>query len=571
MKMWRVFRKVGYKTNCRGEKRLQNVIFLLISQKGCDILYSVCASRKPEGDMAMIKKCLALLVLFAIIIGCIPLGVNAQSKSEQVLKEIRSVYSKVQRATGRTDLNGFCGTLVGYELCYYGITTWPIILDGKDQYDAFKDLKVTSGGFPIRTYSADNYTMREALYAATNGGTKDIYNVLLGFQWTNSEAGRRFGHAVFVHAILGGVMYYSESFDTIFDSGAGTPSVCTIDDFVDLYSRWSVFEGLVLFGQKSQVNFGEEYACNAFLQATKNTESRNAPSTQQSAVLRQIKRGERLEATGLYINEKKESYYRIVDSGKIAYVSAEDVKVYSMRYDDVQLQDATYPEVLKPGQSFTINGILRSTHNEVHNVTVRIVDKLGQEQDCFAIPVEGRYKDLKTSALNREIEFQSLLPGNYTLEISADVRNHQIRGNRFWIEAQQCILAEAPFVVGEDGLTSVAEMAQKREPVTGWQFEAGVWRYYEEDAFRTGWFCSKGIDYYFLEDGAAATGWQEINGNRRFFSDTGAMRTGWLDDNGAVYYLRSNGVPVTGQQTIDGEEYVFGTDGILINPAHWKK
>ena len=98
-----------------------------------------------------------------------------------------------------------------------------------------------------------------------------------------------------------------------------------------------------------------------------------------------------------------------------------------------------------------------------------------------------------------------------------------------------------------------------------------MWRYYENGTFRTGWFCSGGIDYYLLEDGAAATGWQKINGKMRFYTDTGAMRTGWLNDNGAVYYLLSNGIPATGERTIDGEAHMFGTEGILVNPALWKK
>ena len=247
-------------------------------------------------------------------------------------------------------------------------------------------------------------------------------------------------------------------------------------------------------------------------------------------------------------------------------VIAEDVKLLSLRYDDVQVHDAVYPELLQPGENYTINGILRSTHNEVHNVMARIVDELGYEQACFPIPVEGRYKDLAASALSYEIDFSHLLPGNYTLELSAEVRNHYIRNGKILEEIQKCILAEAPFAVGYKPV-SIPVSAEPKEKASGWQFEDGVWRYYKDGQFRTGWFCSNGVDYYLLEDGAAATGWQEINGKLRFFSDTGAMRTGWLDDHGAIYYLLSNGVPVTGERVIDGVAHTFGTDGICIEPA----
>lgn len=518
----------------------------------------------------MLKKCLALLVLFAVLIGCFPLGVNAQSEGGRILEQIRSMYSRVQRVTGEWDLSKLCGTLVGYELYYLGITASPQILDGRDQFDACREKEFTSGGHRVQTYPSQEYTLREALYAVTNGGTKDVYNILIGFNWTNSAAGRRYGHSVVIHAILDGVMYFCEGFNTPFDDGAGTPSVCTIDAFATEYNKWSSFEGLALFGQKNQADFSEEYPGNAFLQAKTDTDIKDVPSVTQSVVLRTVKSGERLEATGLLKNKDNELYYRIVDSGKTAYVSAEDVRLISLRYDDVQIQDATYPEVLQPGESFTVNGILRSTHNEVHNVMVRIIDELGQEQDCFPIPVEGRYKNLEDTALRNEIDFQHLYPGNYTMEVSAEVRNHYAKDGRILVETQKYILAEKAFTVGYEAIP-VAEIAETKTASAGWLYEDGVWRYYQNGEFRTGWFCSDGVDYYLLEDGAAATGWQEINGKKRFFSDTGAMRTGWLDDNGAVYYLLSNGVPVTGERTVDGVKHVFGIDGILVDPIFWDK
>ena len=517
----------------------------------------------------MIKKCLALLVLFAMVIGLFPLSVNAQSERERILSDIRSIYSKVQNAVGRRDLSGLCGTMVGYQLYYLGINSTPVILDGRDQYDAYKDMEVTSGGHPVRVYSAEDYSMREALYAVTNGGTKDVYNLLIGFQWTRSSAGQRYGHAVVVHAILDGVMYFCEAFNTPFDEYTGSPSVCTIDEFTADYGKWSVFEGIVLFGERTQADFSQIYSGNAFLQTIQDTAAKDEPSTMQSVALRTIKRGERLEATGVYQNQYGELYYSILDSGVTAYVRVEDVKVLSLRYDDVQILDATYPEVLKPGENFTINGILRSSHNEVHDVMARIVDEVGKEHACFPVPVEGRYKDLGNSALSYQIDFSHLYPGNYTLELSVEVRNHYVRSGKIQTEAERHIVKEVPFVVGYSA-APVSGTLETKETEYGWQYADGVWRYYENGVYRTGWFCSNGVDYYLQEDGSAATGWKEINGQKRFFSDTGAMRTGWLDDNGAIYYLRSNGVPITGQQTIDGEEYMFGTDGILVPPAVWQ-
>ena len=71
----------------------------------------------------MMKKCLALLVLFAVLIGCIPLGAKAQSESYRIYTQIQDMYRRVQQATGRRDLSKLCGTKVGYDLYYLGITS----------------------------------------------------------------------------------------------------------------------------------------------------------------------------------------------------------------------------------------------------------------------------------------------------------------------------------------------------------------------------------------------------------------------------------------------------------------
>lgn len=518
----------------------------------------------------MLKKCFALLACLAILIGCISLGVNAQSEKDRVISEIYRIYRQIQYATGRSDLTGFCGLMASYQLYYLGVNTYPIVYDGKDQYDAYVNMERTTGGNLVKAYSAKEYNLWEALNEISNGGTKNVYNILVGFQWTNTEAGRIYGHAMVINAIIDGVVYYSEGFDTPFDRVVGGPSICTIDQFASIYNNWALFEGLIVFGRKDQTDFCQEYSCNAFVQARQKTDTWEVPSTQESAPLRTVKKGERLEVTALLKNENAEYFYRIADSGNTAYVKAADVTVLSLRYDDVRLEDATYPEVLRPGENFTVNGILRSTNNRVHNVMVRILDELGREQGCFPVPVDGHYKNLKNTALKYEIDFQHLPYGNYTLEVSAEVENHYVLGGGLFTETEKCILAEEAFAVGYEAAPAARTVATETIP-NGWQFADGAWRYYENGKYRTGWFCSGGVDYYLLEDGSAATGWQEINGKMRFFTDTGAMRTGWLNDNGAVYYLLSNGIPATGERTIDGEAHMFGTEGILVNPALWKK
>lgn len=100
--------------------------------------------------------------------------------------------------------------------------------------------------------------------------------------------------------------------------------------------------------------------------------------------------------------------------------------------------------------------------------------------------------------------------------------------------------------------------------------------------------------YYLGNDGAAVTGWQDINGKRLYFTDTGIYAANgiysingknYLFENGQLvkdafgvvdypgakvrlkytYRTNSDGEVLTGKQIIDGTEYVFASDGRVVD------
>ena len=101
--------------------------------------------------------------------------------------------------------------------------------------------------------------------------------------------------------------------------------------------------------------------------------------------------------------------------------------------------------------------------------------------------------------------------------------------------------------------------------------------------------------YYLGNDGAAVTGWQDIDGKHLYFTDTGLYAAngiysingknylfdskgqlvknayGVVDNPGArvrlkyTYRTNADGEVLTGKQTIDGKEYIFASDGQVVD------
>ena len=103
------------------------------------------------------------------------------------------------------------------------------------------------------------------------------------------------------------------------------------------------------------------------------------------------------------------------------------------------------------------------------------------------------------------------------------------------------------------------------KPVSGWQEIDGN-RYYfspEDCSMATYWQEVDGKRYYFSGDGTLDTGFWDIGGQRYYLEPDSGMYTGWLDWEGRRFYFGSDGAMVTSWQDIDGERYHFRENGIM--------
>ena len=193
----------------------------------------------------MKKKNLRFLsfIMSVLLVISVILPVPATAASDEVVKikqQISNTYKKAKAYYGWSSFHGFCGALVNAQLYLLGITDTVLGVDGRDAYDAFKRLTVTSGGFGVKTYPAGMYSVKSALNAITKNGTEDAYNILVGFEKTPSVLGRRYGHAVVIHAIIDGTVYYVESYSLSLNGvyyPEGTPISASIEDFAWYYAQ----------------------------------------------------------------------------------------------------------------------------------------------------------------------------------------------------------------------------------------------------------------------------------------------------------------------------------------------
>ena len=110
-----------------------------------------------------------------------------------------------------------------------------------------------------------------------------------------------------------------------------------------------------------------------------------------------------------------------------------------------------------------------------------------------------------------------------------------------------------------------------------WKLDGKLYYFQHTNTIRTdgtltkGWQTIKNRDYYFGEDGAAISGFHEIDGTTYYFRAKICYKaTGWLTINRKRYHFntsdpsRAVGAMDTGLVTIDGSQYFFDEDGVMI-------
>lgn len=519
----------------------------------------------------MRKRILATMLSVIVLLSVFAFPANAATTSEgtALRQKITQTYKRLRASNGYNSYHGYCGRMAAYTLHYLGVDKKVHVHNGKDEYDAYKNLEVTTGGYKVETYPASKYSLEEALNAISEGGTRDVYNILVGFQKTNTAAGQKYGHAVVIYGILDGNVYFTESFTTALGGKEGAPVVCTIKEFATSYNKWTTFEGVVYFGTKSYADFCTYYPADLYVEATEHMTVYSIPSNVNVdgytvKELTKIVPYERIEVSGLYENKQGQRFYEVNYNGTTGFVEAGKTRLIRVNTYKMTASGFNAPNALQEGKSFSVSGAVTLKQDGLTNLKLAILDREGNTLYSYQIDKDGTMASVTKAASNAML-FSKLKTGVYTYIVTCDVENYYVAGEELACEVTAVTLVNKMFTVGNAKLPAVQENAPSGEVLSGWQFDekAGQWKYYIDGALASGWVFDNNADYYILENGTFATGCVKINGENRYFTASGVMRTGWYDTANGRMYLLSNGAPATGWHKVDGVFYYFEENGIL--------
>lgn len=523
----------------------------------------------------MHKRIMALVLSLLMLAAVLPVSVSAESTEGRLIcQNIADHYAKTLEANESESLSGLCGVLASYQLYFLGVNSYPIMANGNDQYDLYLERNYSDNGYRIKRYPGEDYTLEEALNAITYRGTRDAYNILVGFHSTTTAAGALYGHAVVIYGIVDGKVYFTESFGTSFVEEEGVPGVCTISQFAALYDSWTELEGVVLFGRKDYLDNCYRRDAHMYVQVQRDDPLYTLPCVADdedagSRVIRTARKGEYLLVTAMYENTLGRYYYQVVDGDTVCYLDAQRAEPVRFNTEDVTLSDEELPQVLTPGKDFTVKGKVSSEISLISAVTMTVTDSAGEVIMTHSRAKKSGTFDLAKDTFNKVLDFGILEEGLYTYTLEADISSDYLDEGVIETHQEKITLCSVQFAVGENvQLPRQGRVAPDFIP-DGWTLQDGVWHYYEQGAPRTGWLGYEGVDYYLKEDGSVTVGWAEINGKKRYFSANGAMCTGWLYTEEGTWYLLKNGQMASGLRRIDDKLYCFDENGFMQTDG-WK-
>lgn len=412
----------------------------------------------------MHKKILRILSLVLVMVMTVSLviptrTVAAPTTPTEVEKQITRTYKNALAYSGRSSFDGYCGAFVTIQLYKMGIITSPVGGNGNEQYDAYCHKEVTTGGYRIKAYSASKYTLKEALNAITKNGTKDVYNILVGFQRTRSSQGQKYGHACVIHAIIDGKVYFMESYDAYIDGKRyreGTPISLTIDAFVNYYAKTTTkLDGVIYFGLKDYAGQCKSYPSYFEAETTEEVQLWSQPCEDTvencSTKAGTMAAGEKLVVEGLYLNTEGEYWYQLAGEDA-AYVRADHIKMTQLLFDDISVKDTAAPTVLQRGRSYNLKGTISAESNLISTIRAQVYRVDGETLVSLIDAhdtVEAQNYTLNKSVLSKRLPFRSLAVGQYRYDLMAVVNNHYVENGQIQSVWETVKLMSADFQVVE--------------------------------------------------------------------------------------------------------------------------
>lgn len=517
------------------------------------------------------------IALFAALAGKAEAADAPLTEKQAIINETKRVYAASQYTANMSSFTGWCGLMTSHQLYNMGINKSLIINEGNGQFDYYKGLEKTTAGYYINVYSAMDYTLEEALNAITNEGTQDAYNILAGFQWTNTEAGQKYGHSCVINAIVDGKVYFTEGFYTSVAGVEGNVGQCSIRRFAELYYDWTVFEGIIHFGTGQYADSCESQPTNLYVRTRFDSMLRTQPcllGENDCKQMRSLASGELLLASAVYTDPASGMlYYRIEDGEGQGYISAGAVSFVQYNEGNLVSGDVQTDTYIKTGKTLSVSGEVTAKGAMINSVEVVLSDPWDNVALQEQYPVERYHCDF--SGLNEKLAKEKLAAGIYRVQVYANISCRVANSMQLESGYVRQVLYDGKLCVAEKPenvpVSLQTNMENTHALADGWLLKKDKWYYFRQGQPVSGWIEDLGVQYYLKEDGEVTTGWAEIDGVKWYFSPTGALCSGWLAVEDGTVYLQKVGGLAMGWQTIDGYKYFFESNNRLLTEGYKKE
>ena len=413
----------------------------------------------------MKRRIISFLLALALLVHCAPfLSVQAEAKDltiDEIKTQVVDTYKGALRKAGVDKFHGYCGWLVNWTLVILGINASYVYGDGNVQFDNYKNLQESTGGYRITPYPASEYTLPGALYRITNDGKRNAYDILIGFEKTPSTAGQKYGHTCFIHAIIDGNVYFCESYNGSFGGkyySEGNVVVCTIDEFAYHY-RNNTLDGVIHF-DKTDTRYlnecSELYPSYGETTAKKDCRIHTLPCNNKTAekygttspTLRILDEGEHITIHGIIRNTEKNYWYKAsLNDGTEGYIFAENTAPMSQLWPYVE--GDIVPDTIS-GSTF-LGGSVKAEGSLIESVSAFVCKGTSDwgtrilSSDIDYVNTTNRYS-LYQSKVDYSLPFKSLTEygnGTYTIGIGVGVTNYYLDDNYNLDSISWCITAGA--------------------------------------------------------------------------------------------------------------------------------
>lgn len=616
------------------------MVFLAFGGVLCYIIVSIMDNNLHFAELASVAYCgerftmkrriIAGVLLLAMLCAALPSRIHAAESREQRIKnKITTVYTKSLKRLGTSSFEGYCGRAVNNQLYHLGIDTKVLGCDGKNEFDMYQKKGTTSGGYPCRPYPASKYSLQSALNEICANGTRDVYNILVGFESTRTQAGKNYGHTVLIYAILDGIVYFAECCDAIIDGKRWperSPIYCSVETFSNYYNSWATLDGLIWFGNKSYSEQCESY--DAWVDAMALTDVQmfaeipNPKDYEQPEQLDKVYAGQILSATRLLKTPEGAYWYEAEQNGNYGYVEATAFKTLHNATTDISADwsSVQMPAFLYQGTAFVLGGEIRVEGKYIQKLKVSVHKSTAADtaKPVYVAETETNAKFLFLSEVtDGTILWKELAEGNYRLTIHITVANNTLENGQIQEQSRELEIWRSEFrvirkntwvpeisfdacggnalldrtVTDYNGTLDKMPQAQRKGYVfLGWYThpEEGdqitqetrftlntvVYAHWAKDPEYTGWLQTNG-EWTYYRSGEPVYGWFRYNGLRFWQDNFGHVPKGWRKIQGQWYHFSGVGAVNTGWIETERGVSFLRADGrpavgnIIIQGKEW--